>query len=56
MSIRKINGRWYEYRANIREFFRVITNGKPIEVPDDGLAGFDEDSKFEMGSEVGANP
>ena len=32
LPMRKINGRWYGHRANINDFFRKVTIGKPVEV------------------------
>lgn len=37
LPVRKINGRWYGHENNIDDFLRVITKGKPLEVPDNDL-------------------
>lgn len=35
MPMRKINGRWYGHRQNISDFFKLVTQGKPITLDDE---------------------
>lgn len=42
MPMRKINGRWYGHRENIKDFFRKSTIGPPVEVDEDAIEGIAE--------------
>jgi len=37
MPVRKINGRWYGFEDNINDFFKYITKGKPLKIPENDL-------------------